>query len=444
MKWIRNSWIVPGTVVLGVLIAACSSKSTDEGAGGSGNASSNMGGADTAGGAPSGNTGGKDSTPSTTGGRTATGGSTGFDANTYCNGIFKGQSCSQTQVEADVRTVNMLIVLDESGSMNQTLASANASKWVVMKQALNSALPNVENDINFGLELFPYLAGGIPAGSINPTETCAVPDVVGDAVNVPITAGATGLTDVLSFIDGQTPAGGTPTARALKQAYTYFNQGDGKNLTGSKWVLLATDGGPNCNLGLICDAQHCTQNLDGTCSGNLNCCQDSQGQSIGYLCLDDIAATNQIVSLAGIGVKTFVIGVPGTEAYATTLNAFANAGKMPNQNGANGELYYAISATSARQDLIDAFSTITTQLIHGCDFELKSSPPDKNKVNVAIDCATVPRVPDGTAADAGVDGYYIDYTPNPAHLKLVGSFCNTLQTQGAHNVDVIVGCQGIN
>ena len=429
MKLIRNPWVFTGAVVLGTALAGCSSKSND---GGASNVS-NSGGANGA------NTGGAGSnTGGTTAASTAAG---GFNQQTYCNGIFKEVSCSQTQVEADVRTVNMLLVLDESGSMKESPAANAPSKWLIMKDALQSALVKVADNINFGLLLYPYLDGGIPAGSVNPAETCAVPDNPGDAVNVPIGVGQTALAEVLAKIDSQTPAGGTPTARALKQAYNYFVNGEGQKLSGSKWVLLATDGGPNCNLGLTCGADGCTQNIDGNCQAGFNCCDGA-----GFACLDDEAATTQIGMLATQGVKTFVIGVPGTDAYANSLNNFANAGKMPNTSGASGELYYAISATTARDDLVDAFGEITTQLIKSCDIELKASPPNPEKVSVAIDCALQPVVPTGSAPDAGVDGYYVDYSyaPKPAHIKLVGAPCDAITAQGAHHVDVIVGCQGVN
>ncbi len=327
--------------------------------------------------------------------------------------------------------------------MNDSPASGAASKWSIMKQALNTALTQVQDDINFGLELFPFSPSGIPADSTDYVATCAVPDDVNTAINVPITAGATGLQDVLAVIADQSPAGGTPTAKALKQAYNYFTTGDGQKLQGTKWVLLATDGGPNCDQGLTCDPTRCTLNIEGKCSGVPNCCVDTQNQPIGYACLDDVATKNQIDLLAKAQVKTFVVGIPGSELYAAALNSFADAGQMPNQNGAGGDSYYAISATSAQQDLVDAFGTITTQLIHSCDIALTTSPPDPNRVNVAIDCVPQTQVPTGSAPDAGVDGYYIDYSQTPAHLKLVGAPCNNLVAQGAHHIDVIVGCQPI-
>ena len=435
MKFIRYPWVFTGAVALGMAAAACSSKSNDEGAGGAGQANGGVsnGGATTTGGMA--NSGGQASN--------SVAGSTAFDQNSYCNGLFKGKSCSQTQVEADVKTVNMLLVLDESGSMDQPPVAGSTggpTKWTIMKSALQTALTQVQDQIDFGLLLFPYLESGIPADSNNPAETCAVPTDVTSAINVPIGMGAGAVQEVLTKVNGQTPAGGTPTARALKQAYNYFTTGDGRNLPGTKWVLLATDGGPNCNTGLTCDADTCTQNIDHQCGSGLNCCSNA-----GYICLDDAAVTTQIKSLALVGVRTFVIGIPGSDAYSASLNTFANAGLMPNKDGLNGETYYAISSTSAQQDLVDAFGTITTQLIKSCDIPLKVSPPDPNKVTVAIDCNPVPAITAGSATDAGADGYYVDYTynPNPAHIKLVGSTCDSISAQGAHHVDVIVGCQGI-
>ena len=204
--------------------------------------------------------------------------------------------------------------------------------------------------------------------------------------------------------------------------------------------MLATDGGPNCNVGLTCGASTCTQNLDGKCStSGLNCCDN-----YGYLCLDDAATTSAITKLGLLGVKTFVIGVPGSEAYATSLNAFATAGGVPNTSGTTK--YYAVSAASAQDDLNSALEDITTKLVKTCDIQLSSTPTvPQEQVNIAVDCKPIPAIPTGTSPDAGnANGFYIDYTQDPAHLILVGSACTNIMSAGASHVDVIAGCQGIN
>src|SRR5664280_3145114 len=245
--------------------------------------------------------------------------------------------------------------------MNDRASPSDAlNKWGIMKDALNGALSKVQNDINFGLLLFPYDPNG-PIDTSSIVTSCSVPvDASAIVVPIPSTPDPNNLTEILNVVGSHTPAGGTPTARALQQAYNYFQTGDGKNLAGSRWVLLATDGGPNCNVGLQCTKDTCTQNLDLQCGDKtattpLNCCDPAQtGVSYANMsCLDGLAATSQIANLAAIGVKTFVVGIPGSEAYANTLNSFANAGQEPNTGGTANEQYYAVSAASAKQDLTD-------------------------------------------------------------------------------------------
>src|SRR5690606_14762035 len=100
-----------------------------------------------------------------------------------------------------------------------------------------------------------------------------------------------------------------------------FTRGEGRNLKGDRFVLLATDGGPNCGPDNTCDADACTPNLDGQCpAGEGNCCEGE-----GLYCLDDAAVIEKIEALAEAGVATFVIGIPGTEQYASYLDDFAIA-----------------------------------------------------------------------------------------------------------------------
>jgi hypothetical protein len=333
----------------------------------------------------------------------------------------------------------MLLVVDESGSMKKPPTTGAASKWSIMGQALSQALTKVQNEINFGLLLYPYKEGGINPDSDSISESCAVPGEASAAVNIPIGSGATAVQQIIQKVQSQSPAGGTPTAEALARAYDYYATGGGRALPGTRWVLLATDGGPNCNTALTCEADRCTANLDNNCASG-NCCKD-----YGHICLDDLATTSAIAKLASIGVKTFVVGIPGSEAYASSLNTFATAGKMPN-NGANGEKYYPVSAATALDDLTKAFEAITSKLVTTCDIPLSATPQvGVEKINVAIDCKLQPPLQGGMAPDASdADGFYIDYTTEPAHLKLVGLPCDSLTATGAHQVDVIAGCQSIN
>jgi hypothetical protein len=428
----NGSLVLISALALGIGFGCSSKKNGDDTAGTTGGASAYC--ADPAGCGAAG--------AGTTGGASAN----TVDPN-YCGGLLSGLTCGQTKLQADIRTVNMLLAIDESGSMaDPPSATSTQSKWSEMTQALTQALPKFENDINFGLELFPF----DPSGDIDPSSpdsSCTVaPDQT--AISFPIDSGATHLQDIIAFVRNRAPAGGTPTAKALQQAYAYYVQGAGKDLKGSKLVLLATDGGPNCNAALQCDANACTYNMDNKCSGggSLNCCQDNaQAPQNHYNCLDDQSVITQITNLNKMGIGTYVIGIPGSEVYAATLDAMAVAGGVPNTTSTTGHSYFAVSKDNALKDLQSALDGIITQLVKSCDIALNDSPLDVSTVQVVQDCTFIPPLPQYKAptADSGVqDGFYVDYSTSPAHLIITGSYCDRLMMAGANHLDVIEGCIG--
>jgi hypothetical protein len=227
----------------------------------------------------------------------------------------------------------------------------------------------------------------------------------------------------LDAVNAAEPSGGTPTAAALASALNYFTVGAGAAIQGQKYVLLATDGGPNCNADNTCDAAHCTQNLDGQCASG-NCCAKSAQN-----CLDDTSVVTQIKGLADAGVSTFVVGIPGTEKYAQYLDTFAVSGGVPNPDAPPS--YYAVSAKGGVQGLVDDFTSITTHLVRDCNVALENTPQNLDLVNVAVDCQIIPY--------ANGAGWSITGTDQKT-LVIAGDACQTIQTNGAERVDVVYGC----
>jgi len=157
---------------------------------------------------------------------------------------------------------------------------------------------------------------------------------------VPIQSGGAAL--ILEELGNTAPSGGTPTAAALTRALEYFTTGEGASLAGEKYVLLATDGGPNCNEDLTCAAATCTLNIEDKCPPNTNCC-DAAVDPVGPTkCLDEDASVAAVAALAAEGIKTFVVGIPGTEAYADTLDLLAAESGVANP-GAPPD-YFAVPA----------------------------------------------------------------------------------------------------
>ena len=87
-------------------------------------------------------------------------------------------------------------------------------------------------------------------------------------------------------------------------------------------------------------------------------------------CLDDASVVAQIEALyAEAGIPTFVIGIPGTEVYASYLDTFAVAGGATDPDGS----YYAVEATGGVEALAQTFTDITTHLVRGCEIELATN-----------------------------------------------------------------------
>jgi hypothetical protein len=424
------------TAALGVLAlgpAACSSDekvSTGGPAGGTGGGSTGGSSGTAASGGSSGTaaTGGTGATDGgATGGTSGTGGSGGVTTAPGCGDRLVGldAECGGDAVAAEFKTPNMLVVIDKSGSMDDTFGSTT-KKWDAMKEALNAVLNASASQIAFGLELYPFPQDpSQPIGLDCGTRCCE--HATTNAINVPIESGTTGVPKILSALNATGPGGGTPTAAALQRAYDYFTSGAGAQLQGDRFVLLATDGGPNCNAALNCTPDTCTSVMDGNCPDTLCCAVNDPVAH--QQCLDDQEVLKQITALKNAGIPTFVVGIPGTEAYRTYLNQFAVAGGVPNTGGTDS--YYNVDTT---QGLVDAFTDITRRLVTSCEIQLTQNPPDKLKVNVAVNCEVVAQTsPDGS-------GWTLNETTQPNTIVLSGPLCEWIQTNGAERIDVLMGC----
>lgn len=346
-----------------------------------------------------------------------------------CGELVGLEQCGGTKKEAKLNTINVLLVIDKSGSMEDQPAGFATDKWTALKSALGSVLSNVNERVHVGLVLYPFSTER-PIGLDDcGVDCCTVPD--GEAaVVVNVGPGSESAPAINTRLEATSPGGGTPTAAALARAYEYFDTGAGASLEGSRYVLLATDGGPNCNAALSCDEERCTPNLDGDCDG-ANCCEEA-----GEFCVDDAAVTAEITKLNGAGIPTFVIGIPGTEDYREYLDDFAVAGGVP-RTGSSRD-YYAVSADQGVQGLVDVFTDITTELVRSCEIELTEKPPNLMSVNVAVDCRVVSQAnaPDGS-------GWEFDQEPEPTKVILNGPVCEDLRANGATRVDVVYGCPTI-
>lgn len=294
------------------------------------------------------------------------------------------------------------LVIDRSGSMNEPGTNPAMTKWDELNDAVTTALTQYDGAIEFGLLLYP-------TGQECATSGPQVPPALDNLV--PIIAAL-----------GEEPAGGTPTAAALNNAAASLaTMGDAGT---PKFVVLATDGGPNCNYGLSANPTcSCTHAAAAAC-----CTNAPDPCYAGQYCLDDDHTLAVIAGLAAAGIDTFVIGLPGTAEYEGLLDEMAVAGQRPQPNADTS--YYAASDPD---ELVAALEAIAVSVI-SCRITLQAAPDLPNGVLVYIDGHQVPR---DTTHQNGWD--YTDEAMTT--IELYGQSCETLQDGGEHVVTATFACE---
>jgi hypothetical protein len=310
----------------------------------------------------------------------AAGGGTGvptLDAN--CGAVIS----DMTQQPAD-----LLLVLDRSTSMTWDLgrddecAATDPScqqRWATMTQTLDQVLAGSSAKIRWGLKLF---ASPVPADA-GAAENCTV------APGVEVALGDGTATRIRDVMHATEPLGYTPTLLALRYAIPYLTSlADGL----PRYVLLATDGEPNCD--------GASETTSGAVQAN--------------------HVVDEITAGAAAGIKVYVIGM-GPSTNIRNLDKFAVAGGT--------EHYYP--ATSAAE-LAAALSAIVGQ-VASCTFSFATPPPDPNNVAVYLDKQIVPR--------DGANGWTLG--PDQRSVLFVGSYCDGIKAESYRQGQIYFGCPNL-
>lgn len=281
-----------------------------------------------------------------------------------------------------------LLALDRSGSMDLDLLGGNGvpRRWDVMRAVLPGALAALDPGVSLGAMLFP------PVGAAE----CAAPQTLD------VTFGAGRAGSVARALDAARPDGRTPTYATLVQAERQLREAAAD---GARAVVLATDGGPNCNAAL--DGDRCVCATGAMVSGQDECRADPS------LCLDDQRAVAQASAMAARGVFTFVIGIDGDRrpALVDALTRLARAGGRPNPRSPRA--YYSVQRPEDLREAVDAIG----RTISACTLVAASRPPADAALTLRVGGAAAPRDP--TRAE-GWDWL----SPGGAELALYGAACD--------------------
>ncbi|MDD5307288.1 MAG: VWA domain-containing protein [Deltaproteobacteria bacterium] len=332
-----------------------------------------------------------------------------------------GTDCAQIDFKISTGIADMLIVLDRSNSMN-SMADTDAdtdtlSLWETMGQALTQVTSEKADKIRFGLLPFPTLFCSGLSDQCDESTTPAVQ--IGDADAVQKIATAVGPKE----LGGMGTCGGTPTARTMTSALTYLK---GLTDTNSRYVLLATDGAPNCNPMLPCATCTCPQG---------DCCAASNVLN----CIDDQESNKAAKALLEAGIPVYVIGVGNSLDWQQVMNGIADA-------GGTSQYYPAENATALLQALDQITKTVTD-----CKFDVGwdtlPQGTSKNPALVNLYCKAAADEPNGSdnvlgLDDGCADGAGWDWVDGDT-IKFCTDACQKLKDGGCKVVATTFGCDTV-
>jgi hypothetical protein len=309
--------------------------------------------------------------------------------------LTEEQICGEEEFNIQHVTPDMLIVLDRSNSMFYN------SFWDPTRNAVVSISTTYQDTILFGLMVFPSLScmNGV-TGECEPGRTPNVP--------VALNNGAA----ISSALSSMTTCGGTPIAETLQQAHAYLL---GLTDTNPKYVLLATDGAPNCNTGLNGMTCRCTCTNPALCS----VCSEYNVN-----CLDDTRTYDAIDAMYADRIRTFVVGMSTAAVeWGDVLGQIATRGGT--------EQFYPAEDPSQLQTAFEAI----TGMVATCEFDLNpSDAADPNQVNFYFDGVVVPRDPTNTNGWNWVDEDTIAFYGTP---------CDQIMSASVGTISAKYGCPTI-
>jgi len=300
----------------------------------------------------------------------------------------------RTVVDLDPRQADVLILFDRSGSMDTALGSG--TRYEAVAALLTDLVQTYSAYVRFGYQELPgrqgcesQLVGGC----------CASPPLVGVTADSAAAVAA-------AIASAQPMDGNTPTAASLQAALDYYKTlADGID---NRFVLLATDGAPNCTL-----------------SGAV-----SNGDASGVACTDALTVVNGMVAL---GVRVIVLGVgPGVtdnpSEGGACLDALAHAGGAAASPGSPG--FFAASDPQHLQMAIEQiFGGVTRP---SCSVHFIDKVDDTSTIEVFLDGQRIPQ--------SSSNGWQADSPAHPRGVIITGAYCDQIQSYQVTTIEAHFHC----
>jgi hypothetical protein len=270
-------------------------------------------------------------------------------------GLFDGDevedpSCVDQYVGVRAQPPVIEFIVDTSGSMTWVAGTerlpdaGESSKWAITRDALALAISNMPDAAAVGLSYYPNTGGG--------SASCYDPEVAAPIAR--LTSAHRELIDRVN--SAQRPQGGTPTHAAYEFG---IEQLAASSLPGARFLVLITDGIPTFTLDCGGDGQ---TRVDGA----------PLIASVGEVYRDD-------------GVRTFVIGSPGSEPARDELSQMAlvgGTGEPGCESSPAGTCHFDMTAESDFSAALNQALGDITEATLGCNYEVPEPPRGRGRINL--------------------------------------------------------------
>lgn len=335
---------------------------------------------------------------------------------------IEGGACAGWTTEGEALPAVLMLVVDVSGSMESNAPGSNQSKWEVTHDALSNAIDTLGAETAVGVLYYPN-RGTSESNSPRMVDACVNVDEL-----VPIeplgAQGSAARNAMQQSLDDANTGGGTPTHDAYQ--YALENGMQVYQSSAEKFMLLITDGQPTF-------LEQCV----GT--GNVDDPVDEQP------IVDAIAAAAQD------GIRTFVIGSPGSERNESTnadarpwLSRAAEAGQTAAANCSHDGSPYCHMDMTEEPDFAEALAAglgaIVGQ-ISSCTYVIPPPPDgqeiDLTKVNLVVTAGGESELVLPDDMGSCTEGWQFNADNQ---IVLCDATCQRVQEDGGASVKLLFGC----
>ncbi len=337
--------------------------------------------------------------------------------------VDPGAACAKSTEPTVALPAVLALVVDTSGSMDwppgwapatpDDSKPAGATKWEITREALAEAVAALPSEVALGASFYPNVEQD---GAV-----CLRNDV---ALPIATLGGRGSLarerwTEALAAV---VPVGATPTHGAYRFGLSKLSA---SSLAGDKFLLLITDGTPTCDL----DCQ---------------CTEDN-------LAVDPLPLVREAAAARADGIRTFVIGSPGSEQARDVLSRLATEGGTAKTGCSDeGPIFCHFDMTTEpdlASGLSKALAQITSQ-VRSCSYPIPAPPQgetlDPDLVNVLYtaggetDGATIAQASSGENCREGWQ-----YASDGLSVVLCPDTCARAQADAQSRIEILFGCETV-